>query len=641
MNFAAPLLLGGLAAIAIPIILHLMARDVPQTIRFSTLRFLTKDKLETHSKKGIRDLLLLIMRCLIIAGLVLAFSKPFIPFEEASVSTEHEVVVLLDNSASMNRPDIKTLLETKLSKVIKDNSQVAFIVSGNGQEAKVDFQSKGGFLKSLGEVKPGLHEGHHEEALNEALLSFHKEAASKTLIIASDFQVQDWQMKQLPKVPEGVEVQFVKVFDKSVQNVSIFVDRIRKLNAGKVVQVQVYVSNNSSLQQEEVIKFTAGQKVVEQKVSLNAGEAKKLVLTMQNPDASKALVSLSGKDEFIYDNEFHLWLGDEAPVTVAFPESAETNSLDFIFVKKALQDVKAGDASFRVTSVESQLFSGVVLQDYQALVLTDTAHDLQVDVYEEMSKYVEEGGLVIAAPATRAGMIFSRLKAYGLADVRFKETVRRKKSTDLPFRFEELSESSSLLDIFDETPDSDLQQFPIYSYNHFTIGGSGQSILEIKKGIPAVVVFPKGKGNVIVSAIPFNHIWSDFTISNSFLPLLRHMIVSKAATEENSVLKLSVGERRLKSGSFDEYIDTAKVGSFVVDETPVTVNISKQESIQASLNLIDFKARLFQENGKKITMKEQVKEGFEYWHYFFALAVIALLVEFILADLKPVAKATQ
>ena len=75
MNFAAPLLLGGLAAIAIPIILHLMARDVPQTIRFSTLRFLTKDKLETHSKKGIRDFLLLIMRCLIIAGLVLAFSK--------------------------------------------------------------------------------------------------------------------------------------------------------------------------------------------------------------------------------------------------------------------------------------------------------------------------------------------------------------------------------------------------------------------------------------------------------------------------------------------------------------------------------------------------------------------------------------
>lgn len=618
-----------------------MARDVPKTIRFSTLRFLSKDKLETHSRKGIRDLLLLIMRCLAIAGLVLAFSKPFIPFEEKSVSNDKEVVVLLDNSASMNRPDAVELLEEKLAEEIDDQSQIALIVSGNGQESKIDFQAKDGFLKSLSEVKRGLHEGQHDEALNEALLTFHKEAESKILIIASDFQVQDWQMKQLPKIPDGVEVKFVKVFDKPVNNISVFVDRIRKLNAGKVVQVQVIVSNNSSQERQETVKFTAGQKIVEKTVSLNAAEVKKLVLTMENPDASKAVVSLKTEDDFIYDNEFHLWLGDEAPVTVAFPESAEQNSLDFVFVKKALQDVKAADASFRVTSVDSQLFSGVDLYEYQALILTDTANGLQADVYDEMGKYVEEGGLIIAAPATRAGMVFSRLKAYGLADVRFDETVRRKKSTDLPFRFEEVSKSSSLLDIFDETPDSDLQQFPIYSYNQFSTGGAGQSILEVKKGIPGMAVFPKGKGNVIVSCIPFNHIWSDLTISNSFLPLIRQMIISKAATEENSVLKLNIGEKKLKSGSFDEYIDTSKAGSFVVDEIPVTVNISRQESLPNKLNLLDFKARLLQENGKKITMKEQEKKGFEYWHYFFALAVIALLVEFMLADLKTAPRLTQ
>ena len=56
--------------------------------------------------------------------------------------------------------------------------------------------------------------------------------------------------------------------------------------------------------------------------------------------------------------------------------------------------------------------------------------------------------------------------------------------------------------------------------------GLPSSLLELQKNIPGIIISSLGKGSVIISAIPFNHIWSDFTISNSFLPFLRNSIVT-------------------------------------------------------------------------------------------------------------------
>ena len=633
MSFAAPLLLGALASIAIPVILHLMAKDVPKTVKFSALRFLSKDKLETQSKKGIRDLLLLIMRCLVIAGLVFAFSRPFVPVIDANLGEAKEVVILLDNSASMNRADLLDATKSKILELVEDGDSVALCVSSNGLESKIDFGSKDDLEIAISNLKLTLYEGRHEEALNEAIVTFHKEARSKKLIVVSDFQSTDWNIKQLPDLAKDVEVRLFNPFEQQSENISLYVDRVRRLNAGKVIQAQIITSNNTSSEYKGKLTFSAGQKVVEKEIFMNVGETIKTVLTMENPDASKAKIVIDAQDDFKYDNEFHIWLGDEAPITVAFPEG-EQQTLDFIFVKKALQEVKAGDASFRVNAVDSQLFSGADLQDYQAVILTDSAHNLQSDVYESMKDYVANGGLLIVAPAQRAGMIFSRLKAHELADVRFSKTVKRKSSIDLPFKFEEMVDNSPILELFDKTQDSDLQQFPIYSYNEMTIGGSGKSLLEITKGTPGIALFPNGKGNVLVSAIPFNHIWSDFTISNSFLPFLRQIIISKAATEENSVLKLKVGEKKLISGSFDDYIDTSIPGVFVSDEIPIVVNVSRNESTATKVNPIDLKAQLKQGEGNRVAVKNKEEKSVQYWHYFFLLAVLALIVECLLADLK-------
>ncbi|MCM8527712.1 MAG: BatA domain-containing protein, partial [Lentisphaeraceae bacterium] len=637
MSFAAPLLLAGLAAIAVPVILHLMAREVPKTIHFPTLRFITRDKLETHSKRGIRDLLLLLLRCLIVAGIVLAFAKPFIESTPVDVAVaEKQTVVLLDASASMNRPEVLQIVKDKLSEEIGSSEVTALVVSSQGIVAKYPFAAKEEFFSNLFKVKMTDFEGHHETALNEAASLFSEKSKVKKIILVSDFQQNDWTFSQMPQIDKSIEVKFIKAFEAFPANVSLTVDRVRRLKKGQIIQAQALLENHNTDKKDIEVKIASGRKSVSEKVELAGLEKRRIILTLENPDSDKALVSIN-EDDFPLDDRYHIWIGDQAPIPVVIPESGENKSLDYIFVQKALEAVRAGDASFRVSTAEAELFSSVDLDEARVLVLNDSAFQIRSEEYEGIKKFVEKGGLLIAAPGEKAGILLSRLKAYGLADVNFDKLMTRKNRSDIPFRFSQMDEKSNLLKMFTETPDSDIQNFSIYRYNRFTVGGAVKNLLEIEKGIPGIVINPLGKGSVIISAIPFNHVWSDFTLSNSFLPFLRNTIVSLSGDSINSILKLNVGDKKAKPGEMaigeDNFIDTSKAGSQVINEVPVVVNYSRKESQTETVNIIDFKNKLRASEGSRITVKGEKETGSEYWHIFILLALAALFGEFALADL--------
>src|ERR1700712_2541960 len=103
MNFLAPAFLGGLAAIAVPVIIHLIHRERKAVIEFPSLMFLERIPYRSVRRQKIRHLLLLILRCLALALLVAAFARPFFERKHVAASTTgaREVVILLDKSASM------------------------------------------------------------------------------------------------------------------------------------------------------------------------------------------------------------------------------------------------------------------------------------------------------------------------------------------------------------------------------------------------------------------------------------------------------------------------------------------------------------------------------------------------------------
>jgi len=97
-------LLGGLA-IAGPLIAHLLAKPRFRRLPFTMLRFLRIGQVQSQSRRKLRDLLILLLRCAIIILIALLFARPILHIRPKPKQTKHTYCLGLDNSMSMAYSD--------------------------------------------------------------------------------------------------------------------------------------------------------------------------------------------------------------------------------------------------------------------------------------------------------------------------------------------------------------------------------------------------------------------------------------------------------------------------------------------------------------------------------------------------------
>ncbi|UCG58476.1 MAG: BatA and WFA domain-containing protein [Phycisphaerales bacterium] len=105
MNFLYPLFLAGIAAIGVPIVLHMIRRHTRKRVTFSSLMFLHTTMPRFKNRSRLENLPLLILRCIVVCLLAFAFSRPFfsLPIAQSQVRLGRRIVLLIDTSASMRR----------------------------------------------------------------------------------------------------------------------------------------------------------------------------------------------------------------------------------------------------------------------------------------------------------------------------------------------------------------------------------------------------------------------------------------------------------------------------------------------------------------------------------------------------------
>ena len=104
MTFLNPLLLLGLAAAAIPVLLHLFQQRAPRTVPFPNVALLKALQTQTVRRSRLRDGLLLLLRVLALVALALAFARPRLDNALAGLGGKPaSVVVVVDNSLSASR----------------------------------------------------------------------------------------------------------------------------------------------------------------------------------------------------------------------------------------------------------------------------------------------------------------------------------------------------------------------------------------------------------------------------------------------------------------------------------------------------------------------------------------------------------
>src|SRR6185369_10910129 len=101
MGFFAPWFLAGVAAIGLPVYLHLLRRRTTTARPFSSLMFFEARTQTAVKHRRLRYLMLLALRVAVLTLLALAFANPFIARAPAMVHHDRLTMIVIDDSFSM------------------------------------------------------------------------------------------------------------------------------------------------------------------------------------------------------------------------------------------------------------------------------------------------------------------------------------------------------------------------------------------------------------------------------------------------------------------------------------------------------------------------------------------------------------
>lgn len=97
MGFLHPFLLAGLAAVTVPILIHLLLRQRPRPRPWAAMRWLLAAAQQASRRYRLTNLLLLLLRMLVVALIALAVSRPLI----GGIGGGERLVIIMDRTASM------------------------------------------------------------------------------------------------------------------------------------------------------------------------------------------------------------------------------------------------------------------------------------------------------------------------------------------------------------------------------------------------------------------------------------------------------------------------------------------------------------------------------------------------------------
>jgi hypothetical protein len=230
MSFLAPLFLVGLAAIAIPIFVHLIERERKDVIEFPSLMFFEKIPYQSVERRRIHNWLLLLLRAAAMVLIVAAFSRPFFtedPVQAAGATAgAREVVILLDRSASMGYADHWDRARDEARQVVaglSGNDQATLVLFGTGAQETVRATSaKADLEAAISAATVSSEATRFAPALRLAQSPLLQSTLPRAeVVLVSDFQRSGWARREEIGFDEDVVITPVSVATPGTSDVSV------------------------------------------------------------------------------------------------------------------------------------------------------------------------------------------------------------------------------------------------------------------------------------------------------------------------------------------------------------------------------------------------------------------------------------
>ena len=670
MVFLTPLFLIGLLAAAIPIAIHLIRREKPPKVMFSTIRFLKKTSKKLVLFQHLQQILLLLLRSLVIVLLVLAFARPLIDRSIARLLDvdPQSAVVLIDLSMSMQYEETFERAKTEALDIISSmtsGDEVALIGFSDGAQLVSDFNSDLDSVRSTINEISAAGFGRTRYLPNLRLADQMLEESrfeNRAIYLISDFQAADIDaFDETWKLAPGVAFTGIDVGLEESTNLAITdvrsPERLLENASEQQILVRVRSTGTVYLQEGDVSLIVNGEVIDRKSVDLGDRSEEVVIFstTFETEGSYYGEIRVGG-DAFEADNSYYFTVDVLPKISVlTINGEASENWYDDEGHWFGLAVGGAERSPFELVNLTPGELSEAVLRQSDVLVLLNVGN-LTDDQAEIIADYVIEGGALLVAPGDRVDPVSfnnqfesvapALLEAQGLpngndylviADYDRRHPILRPIESDWSARFQ----------------------------GHWRLSPSQDSevLMQFDNTEPALVERHVGDGSVILFASAMDLEWNNLPLQSLFLPFvhetLRHLVQPELKQKAYSVgdsfsvnLDENLGSVSARAPNGDEIIFTntdfitqvSEPGFVTVEaggfETRFAINTLPEESNFARMpveNLFDsiinpdtnpIKSREVQ----NAQLAEELEQPQRLWWWILSLVMALVLVEALIAN---------
>ena len=575
-----PLFLAGLAAVAIPILVHLVRRDERTSFAFPSLMFLKHISVREHRRRSIRHWWLLALRCLIIALLCLAFAKPFIEWPTNSVASlgdSRDRVVLLDRSHSMqsgSRWDDARAFAAEAIDALGSGDRAALVLFDHDTLVTQELTSDRAALRG---ALANAETGHGHTDLNGAIarasaLLAESRATTREIILISDFQRSAVASGTQARIAPGIDIIARAIAGTPKANAAVAAVKLARtpLGAGAAVTLTARIVNTSALPMDDtdLVLEVDGQVRERRMLSLAPGESRdatfRLVLA---PEGLLRVRIHIGADALAADNSFHVLVSGPTAIPVLLLEDRGAPSDKALHLEEALRQ---GDTpGFPVTRrFVSQLRTSNI--DDAAVIIIDDAPIPGGELGDSLRKFLQSGGglLVVAAGRTQGSWPNGE---QGIVPGRLGPPISRSDANAA--RLLGMNTLHPALASFAGADGGDLSSAQVFRYRRLT-GVADEAVL-VRYDDQRVAVAERvvGRGRVLVLTTTLDPSWNTLALQPGYLPFL-HEALKYLASHVPATSAVAVGDTLdlgIYARSLPGYTQTAVAlsrGAVVTVRTP-------------------------------------------------------------------------
>jgi hypothetical protein len=407
VGLLAPWFLAGIAAVAVPIYVHLLRRHATTPLPFSSLMFFERRIQSSIKHRRLRYLLLLSLRILLLLLLVLLFANPFINRRAANMSNEKLQLLVIDNSFSMRagtrlQDARREALSVLSSRRPSDRAQVMALGS-QIQVLTQPSQDAGALRAAVESLQPGDSHGNFGE-LARSLRSLAESVATPIEL----HLFSDMQKSQLPAsfnelaLPANISLILHPVVKDTVPNWTVeSVNVPGQVWDPKKTRVQVVVAGfNTPAATKTVTLLAAGKTLATQSVAVPAnGRATVEFQSLDVPYGfTRCEARIDSSDTLSADDSSIFAVERTDPRRVLFVYEAG-DSRSPVYFRAAL--ASTADSGFALDTVSTGQAAGLALSKYAFVVLSDVI-SVPASFESELLRYVQSGGSVWIAIGTSA-----------------------------------------------------------------------------------------------------------------------------------------------------------------------------------------------------------------------------------------------